>query len=350
MNKCKYLALFAVAATIFGASSIARAQGQFTVASWGGAFQDAQRKAWFDVVGKELGVKVAEATTSGIADVRLQVASGNPAWDLVELDNASCQVLENEGKAEPLDRKILELKGFSPLSKGKTWISNLVYSTVIGWSSKAYPGKAPASWADFWNTKKFPGGRTMYRNPLYTMEAALLADGVPMEQVYAVLNTPAGVDRAFKKLGELKESVNVWWDSGAQSAQVLRDGDVNMAELWNGRVQTLMNDGAPVNFTYNQQMLITDCWMIPKGAKQKDLAMKAIEIMSRPEVQARIALFIDYAPANALAYTTGVIPEDKAKKLPSYSANAEKGFTVDPKFWAKNVDKITQRFNLFLQQ
>lgn len=344
------VAFAALAIFTASSSSAAKAEEQITIASWGGALQDAERKAWFDVVKKELGIKIVEGTVSESSDVRVQVASGSPAWDLVELDSIGCQILERDGVAEPLDPKILEIKGFPDNFKGKTWIANLVSSTVLSWNNKTYPGEKPASWADFWDTKKFPGGRSMYRHPLYALEAALLADGVPMDQIYQVLETPAGVDRAFKKLEEIKDHVGVWWVSGAQSAQVLRDGEVDMNAIWNGRAQAVIDAGAPVNFTFNQQMISPDCWMIPKGAKHKDLAMKAIAIMSRPEVQARLALYINYAPANALAYDTGIIPADVVKKLPNHPDNAKNGFVVDAKFWAENVDKLVQRFNLFLQQ
>ena len=129
----------------------------------------------------------------------------------------------------------------------------------------------------------------MRRHPIYNLEAALIADGVPMDKLY-----PLDVDRAFKKLEELKPHVLVWWDSGAQSAQILQDGEVDMVGAWNGRIQAAMKEpndkGGPLAITFNQQMLVSDCWLIPKGAPNKDLAMKAIAIMMRPEVNARISL------------------------------------------------------------
>jgi putative spermidine/putrescine transport system substrate-binding protein len=144
--------------------------------------------------------------------------------------------------------------------------------------------------------------------------------------------------------------VAVWWSSGAQSAQVLQDGEVDMAQIWNGRAQALAEEGAPISITFEQQMVLTDCWVVPKGAKNRDLAMKAIEIMSRPEVQARIALFINYGPANAEAFETEMIPEDIARGLPSHPDNVAKGFVLDANYWAEHLDELTQRFDLFIQE
>ena len=336
-----------VAALLAGGIAWGEAQAQqtLTVASWGGAYQKAQRQAWFDVVEKELGVTIKEDTTSGIADVRAQVASGRPTWDLVQQGNYSCAMLDREGKVEKLDPAVVNVPGIPATMKGPGWIANLVYAAALAWNDAKYRDKKPEGWAAMWDLKSFPGGRTMRRSPVYNLEAALIADGVPMDKLY-----PLDVDRALRKLKEIRSNVVVWWGSGAQSAQVLKDGDVDMALIWNGRAQALASDGAKVALTFNQQILLTDCWVIPKGAPNRDLAMKAIAIMSRPEVQARIALFINYGPANEQAYATGIIKPEVAAALPNSPENAKKGFVLDANYWAGHLDELTKRFDLFIQE
>lgn len=327
------------------APTSASAQESLTIASWGGAYQKAQRDAWFDIVEKELGIKIKEDTTAGLADVRAQVASGSPTWDIVQQGNYSCAILDKEGKTEKLDPAILAIDGIPANMKGEGWISNIVYSAALAYSDEKYPEKKPETWADMWDTKTFPGGRSMRRSPVYTLESALLADGVPMDKLY-----PLDADRAFKKLAEIKDDVTAWWASGAQSAQLLKDGEVEMATIWNGRAQALADEGAPIGLSFEQQMILTDCWVVPKGAKNKDLAMKAIAIMSRPDVQARIALYINYGPANMDAFKTDVIKPEVAAKLPSAPQNAAKGFVLDANYWADNLDEMTKRFDLFIQE
>lgn len=326
----------------------ASAQQSITVSSWGGAFQKAQREAWFNVVEKELGITIKEETTSGIADVRAQVASGRPTWDLSTQGAYTCALLEKEGKLEKLDPAIVSDPGVAANLKSDSWISQMVYSVAIGWRQKAFD-KAPTGWAAFWDTKNFPGQRSMRRHPIYNLEAALIADGVPMDKLY-----PLDVDRAFKKLAEVKPHVLVWWASGAQSAQVLQDGEVDMVGAWNGRVQAAMGDKAAkageLAITFDQQMLVSDCWLIPKGAPNKDLAMKAIAIMMRPDVQARLPLFINYAPANTKAFDTGIIPKEKLADLPNSPENVNKGFVLSVDWWVKNTDEMVKRFDAFLQQ
>ena len=132
------------------------------------------------------------------------------------------------------------------------------------------------------------------------------------------------------------------------------DGEVDMVGAWNGRVQAAMGDKAAkageLAITFDQQMLVSDCWLIPKGAPNKDLAMKAIAIMMRPDVQARLPLFINYAPANTKAFDTGIIPKEKLADLPNSPENVNKGFVLSVDWWVKNTDEMVKRFDAFLQQ
>lgn len=352
MRHVKLGAIALACAGLVAGVSAANAQDKktLTISSWGGAFQKAQKEAWFGIVEKELGVTIKEDNTSGIADVRTQVASGKPTWDLTTQGMYSCLLLEKEGRLEPLSDEVLAVaKDVPDALKSKSCVSQIVYSVAIGWRDKAFPGKEPQGWADFWDVKKFPGQRSIRKHPIYALEMALIADGVPMDKLY-----PLDVDRAFKKLEQIKPHVLVWWGSGAQSAQVLKDGEVDMVSAWNGRIQALENEpegkGGKIKTTFNQQILVSDAWMVPKGAPNKDLAMKAIAIMTRAEVNARISNYINYAPANSKGYDTGVIPKEKLPGLPNSPQNVKKGFVQDNQWWVKNADEMVKRFDAFLQK
>jgi len=321
-----------------------------TISSWGGAFQKAQKEAWFGIVEKDLDVAIKEDTTSGIADVRTQVASGKPTWDLTTQGMYTCLLLEKEGKLEPLSEEVQAIAKDVPQAlRSNSCVSQIVYSVAIGWREKAFPGKEPHGWAAFWDVKNFPGQRSLRKHPIYALEQALIADGVPMDKLY-----PIDVDRAFKKLEELKPHVLVWWSSGAQSAQVLKDGEVDMVAAWNGRIQALETEpegkGGKIKTNFNQQIIVSDAWMVPKGAPNKDLAMKAIAIMMRPEINARISNEINYAPANSKSYDTGVIKQEKLAGLPNTPENLKKGFVQDVHWWVANADEMVKRFDAFLQK
>lgn len=337
--------LLAAAAAAIVAAGPAAAEGTITVASWGGSYQDAQREAWFKPTAEALGITIKEDTTSGIADVRAQVMSGAVTWDLVQQGMNTCILLEREGALAPIGLEEMDVDGVPDDVKSEFYIGNLVYGTVIGWRSDAWDGAAPSGWADFYDVETFPGPRSMRRSPLYNLEAALIADGVPPEEVY-----PIDVDRAFAKLEELKPHIVSWWPSGAASAQMVVDGEVDMIGLWNGRIQTAIDAGAEYEYTFDQQLLIHDCWLIPKGAPNADLAREALAYMMTPEIQARLPQYINYAPANLDAYDTGVIPEDVLPTLPTSPENRENAILFNSKWWADNLDEVTRRFDLFIQE
>jgi putative spermidine/putrescine transport system substrate-binding protein len=337
--------LLAAAAAALVAAGPAAAEGTITIASWGGAYQDAQRKAWFEPTAEALGITIKEDTTSGIADVRAQVMSGAVTWDLVQQGMNTCILLEQEGRLDRVGLENMDVDGVPDNVKSEFYIGNLVYGTVLGWRKDAWDGKEPSGWADFYDFEEFPGPRSMRRSPLYNLEAALIADGVPPEEVY-----PIDVDRAFAKLEELKPHIVSWWPSGAASAQMVVDGEVDMIGLWNGRIQTAIDAGAPYEYTFDQQLLITDCWLIPKGAPNADLAREALAHMMKPEIQARLPLYINYAPANLDAYETDVIPEDVLATLPTAPQNRETAIPFNSKWWADNLDEVTRRFDLFIQE
>lgn len=258
----------AVAAVAIGVLALpAAAQQSITVASWGGAYQDAQRKAWFEPAAKDLGITIKEDTTSGVADVRAQVKSGKVTWDLVQQGTNGCILLEREGNLEKLDPAVVKTDGIPADMKSDHWVANLVYSTVIAWNTKTYKDKKPQGWADMYNFKDFPGGRSMRRSPMYNLEAALIADGVDPQKLY-----PLDVDRAFRKMRELETAHRRRGGRlGAASAQLINDGEVDMIGLWNGRVQAVMKEGAKADLTFNQQIILADCWAIPRGRRTRRL-------------------------------------------------------------------------------
>ena len=340
--KSLLLALPFVAAAVVPAASMA---AELTVVSWGGALQAAERQAWFEPVAEELGITLKEDTVNGIADVRAQVQSGAVSWDLVELGSNSCVKLADEGAVEKLDYSVIDTDGLDPGFVNDYWVGNLVFSTVLAWNTNTYKDKAPQSWADMWDFENFPGGRAMYRKPYYNLEAALMAAGVDPKKLY-----PLDIDLAFKQLEKIKPHIVTWWPSGAASAQLIRDGEVDMLNIWNGRVQAAIADGAKANLTFNQQLLDFDCMVVPKGAPNRDLAMKVLGKFLTAKYQARLPLYINYGPVNSKAFDLDTITPEMAAGLPSSPANAAKAAVFNPTWWAKHMDELQQRFDLFVQE
>lgn len=308
---------------------------ELTVVSFGGSYQEGQSKALFQPAAKALGIKLKEETYTGIADLRLKVKAGAVTWDIVTSGSGSAARAGAEGILEKLDYKIIDVSSFVPGLAGEYCVGGDVFSTVLAWNTKTYGQNGPQSWADFWDVKKFPGKRSYRKAVAGALEPALMADGVPANKVYEVLSAPGGIERAIKKIKELKPSIAVWWASGAQHAQLMKDGEVDMITGWNGRFDVVAKDGAQVAYTFNQALLDYDCFAIAKGAPNKDLAMKFLAEISKPQYQAEFTKYITYGPTNKKAYDLGMIDAAYARRLPSYPDNTAKQLVINLDWYIK---------------
>ena len=323
---------------------------QVTVVSFGGSYQEGQSKALFQPAAKAMGITAKEETYTGIADLRLKVKAGAVSWDIVASGSGSAARAGAEGILEKLDYKVIDVSTFLPGLYQDYCVGGDVFSTVLAWNTKTYGDKGPQSWADFWDVKKFPGKRSYRKGVAGALEPALMADGVPATEVYKVLSAPGGIDRAIKKIKELKPHVAVWWASGAQHAQLMKDGEVDMITGWNGRFDVVKKDGANVAYTFNQALLDYDCYAIAKGAPNKDLAMKFLAEISKPQYQADFTKYITYGPTNKKAYELGTIEAAYAKQLPSHPDNAAKQLTINLDWYIKFEEQASAAYQNMLTE
>ena len=217
-----------------------------------------------------------------------------------------------------------------------------VWSTVLAYNADKLK-TAPTSWVDFWDTKKFPGKRGLRKGAKYTLEFALMADGVAPKDVYKVLAGKDGQDRAFKKLDELKPSIQ-WWEAGAQPPQYLASGDVVMSSAYNGRIAAVQKE-SNLKVVWNGGIYDFDAWAIPKGldAKRAEAAKKFIAFSVQPQQQKTYSENIAYGPANTQAVP--LLAKDVLKDMPTTPENIANQVQIDVSFWADNGEQLEQRFN-----
>src|SRR5690242_13897442 len=272
-------------------SSVITATGasarDLTVVSWGGTYQDAQRKIYFEPFSKAIGKPVLdEALDGGIGVLQAKVKAGNPAWDAVQVEADELALGCADGLFEKVDWSKLGGKdAFLPSAVSDCGVGAIVWSTAIAYDG-AKIADGPKSWADFWDVQKFPGKRALRKGAKYTLEFALMADGVPPGKVYEVLATKAGIERAFKKLDEIKPNL-VWWESGAQPLQLLASGEVAMTSAYNGRITGInRTEKRDFRIVWPGSIYAVDSWVILKGSPNKKEGMDFIAFASRPENQA----------------------------------------------------------------
>ncbi|GAB3457248.1 ABC transporter substrate-binding protein [Insolitispirillum peregrinum] len=329
--------------------TVAAAQAeQVTFVSQGGAYQEAQTKAILEPTARLLGITVnQDSAPDAWPVIKTQTATGKPTWDVVDTPTKDCIRGGEQGMIEKLDFSQIPNAADLPTSyKTPYSVAYEFYSSVLAYNAKKYGDNPPKTWADFWDVKKFPGTRALRNHPLATLEAALLADGVPPDQIY-----PMDVDRAFKKLEEIKPYITTWWTSGAQSAQLLADGEVDMEMAWNGRVSAVAKEGAPIKFTYNEGMLQHTSLCILKGAPNLPTAIKFVNAAISAEIQANFPAHIDYGPGNPRAYETGKISPERTAEMPSAPDNAMKQVLVSVDWWSSSAgEEAMKRWASFIQK
>jgi putative spermidine/putrescine transport system substrate-binding protein len=336
MNKRMALAVLAASLAL-----PALAQQQITVVNFGGANANAQKKAFYEPFEKS-GTKVVPVEYNGEqAKIKAMVETKKVTWDVVEVESPDVARGCDEGLFERLDySKIGNKADFIPAAVSDCGLGIFVWSTVMAYDGDKLKD-GPKTWADFFDTKKYAGKRGMRKGARYNLEFALMADGVKSTDVYKVLATQAGADRAFKKLSELKPSIQ-WWEAGAQPPQFLVAGDVIMSTVYNGRIDAANREGKNLKIGWTGGIYDLDYWVIPKGAPNRDASLKFIAFASTPEAQAEYARNIAYGPTNnkALAKLDAKVLDN----LPTAPANAKDALQFNLKFWADQGEALEKRF------
>lgn len=352
--------LLGTAATVFVAGTAAA--NDLTVVSWGGAYTKSQveayHKPWMAKTGKTI---ISEDYNGGLAEVKAQVEAGNVTWDIVDVELSDAVRGCDEGLFEEIDASILPAGAdgtpaaddFIEGSINDCAVANILWSTIFAYD-KAVLSDGPASLADFFDTDKFPGKRGIRKSPKAILEMALIGDGVPHDEVYDLLETDEGVDRAFAKLDTIKDDV-VWWEAGAQPPQLLADGEVVMTTAYNGRIfNAAIGEGQDFEIVWDGQVLDYDLWAIPKGAPNLDNALDFMVFSTSTEQLAAQASWISYGPARKSAgplvgtYNDG--KTEMAPHMPTAEANMETAIVTNYEFWADNQDELDERFSAWLAQ
>ena len=350
-----------VVAALSLASVCVRAAESLTVVSWGGSYAKACEEGIFKPFSAETGIEIKlEDYNGGLAEVRAQVDADAVHWDVVDVELADGVRGCDEGLFEPVDPSILPpgadgtpaADDFYPDMISECGANLLFYSTIYAYNAERIAGEKPSTIEDFFDLERFPGRRGMRRSPVVNLEFALLGDGVPVEQVYALLDTEAGVERAFRKLDSIKDEI-VWWEAGAQPPQMLADGEVVMTTAYNGRIfnaQILENQ--PFVIVWDGQVLDTGFLAILSGAPNLEAALQFVAFASRPSSMAGVGKHISYSPtrlsAQPLISTHAETGVDMRPHMPSNPENMKRVLHNDWQWWSDNRDDINLRFAAWL--
>ncbi len=365
-SKIKLIGLSS-AVSVMALSAAAQDPVSLTIVSWGGAYTASQVRAYhepFMEANPHVTIINDDGSANALAGLRAQSQAGNVTWDLVDMLPSDAQLACDEGIILEIDHDAVlaaapdgtpPTEDFLPGSLGECFIPQIVYSTVLTFRPGAFPEDAqPSSIADLFDVENFPGRRALQDRPGTNLEWALYADGVDPEDIYDVLSTPEGVDRAFAKLDTIKDHI-IFWTEGAQAPQLLADGEVAFATGYNGRMfDAIEVEGMDAEIIWDGQVVEWDGWVVPADGPNLDLVMEYLYFATDTQRLADQAKFISYGPARAssaeLVGQHADLGIDMAPHMPTNPDNYFAPIVLDNDFWADFGDELRERFANWMLQ
>ncbi|OIQ28216.1 MAG: spermidine/putrescine ABC transporter substrate-binding protein [Alphaproteobacteria bacterium MedPE-SWcel] len=338
---------------------------EMTIVSWGGAYSNSQIKAYSEPYAEKTGVTIIndESSAEAVAKLRAMNEAGNVTWDVVDVVAADAMRLCDEGLAmeiDPDEHLAAAPDGtsaeddFGDLLVSDCFIPQIVYSTTFGYRTDLVGDTPPSKICDVFDLEAYPGKRALEKRPINNMEWALLCDGVAKDDVYDVLETEEGQEQALAKLDTIKDSV-IWWSAGADTPQLLADGEVVMGSTYNGRLFSVIEEqDQPVAMLWDAQVFDLDGWIIPAGLsdERKARALDYIYFATDTQRLADQAKYISYGPARAssapLVGKHAELGIDMAPHMPTDPNNAQNTFLYNYEFWADYRDDIDAKFQAWL--
>lgn len=334
------------------------AETDITISAWGGAYQKAQQQALFTPFEKLTGIQINTQLQSGGLDmltsdnvpdlVDMEEADGQLACDkglLHRIDFA--EMLESEKRDVPIKNDFLS-NAFLPCG-----VAHITFSTLVAFDANAFPNEKPLVIKDFFDLKRFPGKRGLRKNSGTILEWALMADGVPISQVYDLLSTERGLRLAFRRLESLRGHI-VWWDKPEEPGQLLAAGQVTMTSGYNGRFFDDQIKNKALTLLWDGQIIDRSIWVIPSAITELKTEVKQfIRFATQPKQMAKVAERIPYGPTrlSALKYIGNHPIEGIAMKnhLPSSPLHLKRALFRDTRWYARTHKLRSQAFDRWLQ-
>jgi len=321
----------------------ARAAQPLYIRTPGGIYDDIMRRSVYEPFKKETGIDVI-TVPSTIGKLLAMFKAGNVELDVIDTADGPLLTLDRVGALEPIAYDKWKYGHKDEIVPGlalPTRVSTYLFATAITYNTKTFTADHhPRTWADFWDVKNFPATRSLadLSSGEPPIEFALLADGVPIDKIY-----PVDIDRAFRSLSRIRTAIPKFWDTGALSAQMMSDQEVTLAGMWNGRMQALIDKGAPIAIEWNQNMIQSQALGIFKGAKSPEAAQLFVDFASTAAPQAGVAKGLRYAPCNLKAFD--LIDPALAAEMSGSPKYREIGFFRQITWWEDNRDRVNKAWS-----
>ncbi|BAM86933.1 putative AttC protein [Bradyrhizobium oligotrophicum S58] len=325
-------------------------QKEVVVATTGGVFNQAISEIWFEPFTKQTGIKVKTVVATDAqmrSKAQAMFEAKDVAWDMINNVDILAASAQNRAFTEDLTefcKQFAERRDLANDTCNASGVKITYNATLLAFNADKFKGLPPQTWADFWNVKDFPGPRALpnFGDPWRVLAAALLADGVATDQLF-----PLDLDRAFKKLDQIKPQVSLWWKTGDQSQQGFRGGDYVMGMIWGTRVSALKAEGQPVQQSYDQAFMLADTMQILKNSPNGEGAQALLKFyLETPAVQAKFAEKFGVTPVSQDAIK--LMSDEGRAKIPTSSEAFKKIIKHDPAWINDNQARILEAWNAWM--
>ncbi|MCK1353827.1 ABC transporter substrate-binding protein [Bradyrhizobium sp. CW7] len=323
----------------FGQEKLA-GSGQVVIFSYGGSFTDGIRRHVYEPFTKATGIKVVDVVADfAEPQVKAMHQAGRVDWDVAIISSPSYPELREAGVLRPIDYALWDdeaLKGIPEPDRLESAVVAIRNATMLVYDERAFPKNGPKNWADFWNVKAFPGPRGLdgsvgWRPMLF----ALMADGVAHKDLWPL--TDDKIDRALKKLDEIKQHITKWWTAGGEPIQLLINREYALTSAADGRALTAVQQGAPLRMVWDGATMGLTYWTVLEGGPNSENAQKFIAFVNRAGMAAAFTLATGYPGPNA--NQLNYLPAKLAPLISINPDNAAKTFSMSDADIAWNLAK-----------
>lgn len=308
------------------------------ISTYGGAWTAAELEYVFKPFTEKTGIRVMPVLGASLAKVKAFVQTKDYDYDVAGIEFFQAQA---DGLVEPVDEKVIDLSVVPDVLRNGYGFRGIAFSSVMVYRKDKFPNGGPKTWADFWDVKRFPGKRSLNPRANVALQFALLADGVPPDKIY-----PLDLDRAFKKLDEIKPHITVWWTATAQALTLMRDNEVDIMSMWNSDAQTLVDQGLPVQIEWHGADLARGSKYVVRGSPRAKNGFKLIEAFCDAK---NLAGFCQATSQGSLhPDSVKYMSKEAVMKSPTSPEHLAVAVNADDEWLAPRIDKIKERFTQWM--
>lgn len=327
--------------------------GEIVVFSYGGSFTEKIRRHVYEPFTKVTGIRVVDVVADlAEPQVKAMHQAGRIDWDVAIIRSQTYPELHQAGMFESIDYSLWDDEahnGVPESARLKAAVVAFQNATLLVYDARVFPKTGPKNWADFWNVKDFAGPRGLKGvdsgSPV-SLLFALMADGVAPKDLWPLSDDK--IDRALKKLDEIKPNITKWWKAGGEPVQSLLNGEFAMASCYDGRAIAAVQQGMPLRMVWDGGTLDEQYWTILKGGPNSANAQKFIAFVNRAEIAAAFTQNTGFPGPNLnqLKY----LPDNLVPLISINPENAAKVVRLDDAWLTtkradgkSNLDHITER-------